>query len=63
MYTLKRICIKDFTLEAENGDLLVLERGKEYITSPEKDGMVTVFTNFWEKVPVSYFAGAVEFTR
>ncbi len=62
MQTFKRICIRDFELKAKNGDCLTLKRGKEYITSPEVDGEVTVFSNFWVKVPADIFAGAVEFT-
>ena len=62
MITYNRICIKDYVLEAENGRL-ELHRGKEYTTSREQDGQVTVFTNFWVKVPVELFAGEVLFTK
>jgi hypothetical protein len=62
MKTFYRICIKDYILEAENGDKLELKRGREYLTSVEENDMVVVFTNFWVKVPVNIFAGEVEFT-
>ena len=62
MKTFKRICIQDYSLEAENGDRLELKGGKEYITTAEKDGMVTVFTRFWVPVAVSLFTGERPFT-
>ena len=62
MITFKRICIRDHRIMAENGDTLKLERGKEYTTSAEKDGEVTVFSSFWVKVPVDLFAGEERFT-
>lgn len=57
MKVFRRICIKDYTLEAQNGDKLELFRGKEYTTSDEKDDKVVVFTNFWVGVPAGLFAG------
>jgi len=63
MQTFKRICIREFQLAAKNGDCLKLKRGKEYITSPEVNGEVTVFSRFWVKIPVDIFAGSVEFTK
>jgi hypothetical protein len=62
MRTYNRICIKDYTLSALNKDCLELKRGKEYLTSPAENGEVTVFTNFWVKVPEEIFAGEVLFT-
>ena len=62
MRTLKQVCIQDYRLEALNGDCLVLTRGEEYITSLPSKGRVTVFTNFWVKVPARLFAGAKSFT-
>jgi hypothetical protein len=63
MITYRRICIKDYVLEAQNGDRLELHCGREYLTSREHDGQVTVFTNFWVKVPIELFTGEVLFTR
>jgi hypothetical protein len=60
--TFNRICIKDFVLTAQNGDCLQLQRGREYLTSPEENGKVVVFTNFWVPVPVELFAGEKVFT-
>ena len=63
MQTFKRICLTDTVLEAQNGDRQVLQRGEEYITSPEDaKGNVVVFDRFWARFPVALFAGAVEFT-
>ena len=62
METYNRICITDFELKAQNGDTLRLTRGKEYLTSSEKNGEVTVFTNFWVPVSVDLFAGERRFT-
>ena len=63
MQTFNRICIKDHIIEAQNGDRLELKRGKEYTTSPEKDGKVIVFSRFWVPVPTDIFAGEIEFTK
>lgn len=64
METYKRICIKDWAIEAENGDRQELKRGKEYITSvPRKDDSVIVFSTFWVSAPLDIFAGEVRFTR
>lgn len=63
MQTFNRICIKDFELQSQAGERLILKRGKEYTTSPEVDGIVTVFSEYWDKIPVDVFAGAIEFTK
>ncbi len=62
--TVKRICIKSETFTDGNREQ-VIERGKEYITSPDKpDGTCNVYTSpFWVyEVPLDLFAGAVKFT-
>ena len=58
MQTFHRICIKDF----KYGNEILLKRGREYLTSSDKEGQVTVFTKYWVKVPVEYFAGEIKFT-
>jgi hypothetical protein len=63
MKTFQRICIQDFVMTAENGDCLNLKRGKEYITSEEENGFVTVFMNYWVKVPINIFARGVVFSK
>ena len=63
MKTYKRICVKTWNIEAQNGDYFKVERGKEYTTSEEKDGHVVVFSNFWVPVPVECFAGEQVFTK
>ena len=56
MKTYKRICTQDY--------FGYLKRGKEYLTSEEKDGTVTVFTRKWiYGVPIKIFAGSVVFTE
>lgn len=62
MKTYKRICIKDWSIDAENGDHFEVKRGKEYLTAEEKYGHVVVFSNFWVAVPVECFAGEEIFT-
>lgn len=58
-----RDCIKDFVLEAQNGDKLELVKDQEYVTSSIKDGKVTVFTRYWVKVPADIFNGEREEPR
>ena len=62
MITYNRICIKNY--EIKDGDIfLVLERGKEYRTSAEKEGTVTVFSKYWAYgIPVEIFAGEIRKT-
>lgn len=61
MKVYSRICIKNYTLTAHNGDTFTAERGKEYTTSAsnEKTGCVTVFSGYWVPVPIEYFAGTL----
>lgn len=59
MNTWERIAIKDFEITAENGDHFEIKRGEKYRTSGISDGKVTVFSNFWVKVPIEYFAGVL----
>jgi hypothetical protein len=64
MRTFSRICVEDYELVAQNGDTLRLERGKEYLTSAERDdGLVVVFTRFWVPVPLRLFGDSKVFTR
>jgi len=60
--TFNRICIQDFSIKDKRGEVLILKRGEEYLTSTEEEGKVTVFTQFWVKVPSSIFAGEIKFT-
>lgn len=63
MQTFKRICVKTETF-ASGAEKQTLHRGREYITSRERDGKVTVFASpFWVYgVDASIFAGAEQFT-
>ncbi len=63
MRTWNRVCIEDYAVEAQNGDRLELQRGKEYLTSDIANGSVVVFSSFWERVPARIFAGEQQFTR
>lgn len=61
--TFNRICLRDWSIEAQNGDRLDLKRGKEYLTSaPRPDGNVVVFSTFWVPVPLDVFGGEIQFT-
>ena len=64
MQTFKRICIQeqDYQDPDDPSRMVKLQRGKEYITSAEKEGQVFVFSSYWFWAPVSLFAGAEEFT-
>jgi len=53
---LMRLC--QYDQELVDGDKrLLLVRGREYTTSalPDEAGMVTVFSQYWAKVPVAWF--------
>ena len=62
MDVVKQICLRDEVLEDDIGNRLVLERGKEYITSRPKPGdkKITVFSSYWVKVSRSWFGGPKE---
>jgi hypothetical protein len=60
--TFQRVCIEDYTVTDSEGTSFTVKRGREYITSPERDGQVRVFSTFWVWVPVSIFAGERKFT-
>jgi hypothetical protein len=63
MKTFHRICIKseEFT-DGERTFKLV--RGKEYLTTAEQKGTVTVLSSLWVPcVPVELFAGEEVFTK
>lgn len=53
------ICIKDWHIEAENGDRQECKRGQTYTTTRPDGKHVTVFSQFWVKAPASIFAGWV----
>jgi hypothetical protein len=61
--TFKRVCLEDYTVrDATSGTEFTLHRAHEYITSPEKNGNVTVYSQYWVTVPLTLFAGEKEFT-
>jgi hypothetical protein len=55
------ICIKDWHIEAENGDRQECKRGQMYTITQPQDGKenVTLFSSYWVKAPASIFAGWV----
>ena len=56
MKIMKRVCIRDWFIEALNGDRLDLKYGERYTTSAGViGGEVTVFSQFWVKAPISIF--------
>lgn len=59
--TFKRVCIEDYTI-TDGDDSFTLHRAQEYLTSPERDGQVRVFSQYWVWVPSRIFAGPLEFT-
>lgn len=62
MKTFERICLEDYEKSDSEGNIFKIKRGDICLTSIEKDNMVTVFKNFWVKVPISLFAGEKQFT-
>ena len=63
MTTFQRICIQDHTIRDQEGTEFTLRRAKEYTTSAEReDGTVMVFSQYWVRVPIAFFAGALPFT-
>lgn len=60
--TFKRLCVQDYLIEDDDGVSFTIHRGREYITSPEREGQVRVYSTYWVWVPASLFAGPVEFT-
>jgi len=63
MRTYKRIATRDYQIEDVNGNVAEIIRGKEYLTSEEDSGTVTVFTGYWFDVPVNHFGGEQVFTK
>lgn len=57
MQTKQRLCGKFWSISAENGDYFEVKRGKEYTTTAKihNDNTVTVFSNYWVRVPVNVF--------
>lgn len=54
--TWNRICLDDHDL-VDGDRTFTLKRGREYTTSPERDGRVTVYSTYWFSAPVEWFAG------
>lgn len=58
-----RECLDDYKIKAENGDILYLNKGQEYVTSSVEDGKITVFTKYWVEVPFHLFGEGKEKPR
>jgi hypothetical protein len=55
MNVYERICLKDWHIEAENGDRQELKRGQSYTTTESKGDKVVVFSSFWVTAPINIF--------
>ena len=56
MKVFEAICLRDWAVEAKNGDKQELKRGTTYIVSePQKNNTVMVFSRFWVRAPMSVF--------
>lgn len=57
----QRIAQRDWEITAKNGDHFAVKTGNEYTTTrdPREDGTVTVFANFWVRVPLEVFMTGV----
>lgn len=62
MKTFHRVCIEDHKV-SDGEKTAKVEKGKEYLTSEEYDGMVTVLDLLWFKVPVDVFETIKQFTE
>lgn len=53
----EQLCIKSWSVEAENGDQWKAVQGKTYTTSVPKEGdpTIVVFSNFWVRAPKDHF--------
>ena len=56
MKTFERECIKKYSIIDMDNNKFELTKGKKYITSEIIDDYVTVFSEFWVKVPIKYFS-------
>lgn len=63
MQTIKRICLEDLTIKDRKGNSVTLNKGEEYITSPEIEGKVMVFTTYWVWVEKSFLSKGEVFTE
>ena len=56
MKVMEQLCIKSFTIYDKCGNTCTINQGKKYTTTiPDDKPDVTVFTNFWLKVPKDHF--------
>lgn len=53
----RAICLYDYTPAPDEDSTFTLKRGVEYIVSPERDGQVRVYSQYWVWVPSALFAG------
>ena len=53
----ERVAIRDWHIEAENGDRQEVKAGQSYTTTLNPvNGFVVLFSSFWVKVPIDVFA-------
>lgn len=55
--TVERMALRDWHIEAANGDRQDVVKGKTYTTTENvwEDGTVTLFSRFWVRVPLDVF--------
>jgi hypothetical protein len=57
MKVVEQLCVKSFEVTAKNGDHWKAEQGAFYTTTipEESERHITVFSNYWVKVPKEHF--------
>jgi hypothetical protein len=62
--TYRRICLKDFSVKAANGDIFTILRGEEYLTSDvNEQGKVVIFARHPGEAPSSIFSWETPYWR
>jgi len=56
----KRKTKEEYTVVDSSGVSFTIHKDREYTTSEEKDGKVTVFSTYWVEVPISIFTTCQE---
>jgi len=53
----ERMAIRDWSIEAQNGDHQDIRKGQTYTTIEDihDDNTITVFSRFWVRVPLNVF--------
>ncbi len=62
MMIFNRVCLEDVTIHDKEDNIFELKKGVTYLTSREEDGVVTVLSKHWVKMPSSLFSEGEKFT-